>query len=394
MSEKIVGLSRRAFLARTGLLITAAAGGGVFYRAADNGVFKVGQGAAYAPWAALDELAGTPVDLVRCAILAASPHNTQPWLFKVTDNQIDLYADPSRNIGVVDPYRREMYTGVGCALANMLCAAPALGYAVEYTIMPTEADQTHVARLTLTAADARPSPLFEAIPHRHTDRYAYHKRAVPDAALQRVSAHAAPYPDVQVRWITGAEARQRLGDLLLEATEAIIDDDAQSKASFAWQRQSWDDIQSHRDGITLDCAGLDDVTTLLGKLLPPSSRPQSDHYWLSSMRDRQVPTAAAFGILGLNDLDDLTQRVQGGITWQTMHLQITADGLAAQPLNEIPERISQEQTAGAAPYFQEAVADLLGTDQPVLMMFRVGYPTESPHPSPRRAMAQVLLKLI
>ena len=41
--------------------------------------------------------------LVRAAILAASPHNTQPWLFKVTNSSIELYIDAKRNVGALDP---------------------------------------------------------------------------------------------------------------------------------------------------------------------------------------------------------------------------------------------------------------------------------------------------
>ncbi len=386
------GISRRRFLAGAGLFIAAAAGGGVLYRAADNGVFSVGQGAAYAPWSDLNDLSGTPVDLVRCAILASNAHNTQPWFFHVTANRIDLYADTSRNTGAIDPYRRELYASTGCALANMRVAAPALGYAADYSLMPTEGDETHVATLTLSAAPPSASALVDAIPLRHTERTPYDTaRKVSTEALHRISAHAAPFDDVQVAWITETDAKQRLGDLILEATAAIIADEAQSQASFAWQRHSWDDIQTYRDGITLDGAGQDTLTTILGKVLPATSREQSDGYWLASMRDRQVPTAAAFGIISLNDTDDLAQRVQGGMVWQTMHLQMVADGLAAQPLNQIPQRISQEQRTRAVGYFQQAVADLTETDRPVLMMFRMGYATGTAHLSPRRAVQAVLL---
>jgi hypothetical protein len=50
--------------------------------------------------------------LVRAAILATNPHNTQPWGFRVSASAVDMYADPSRNIGAMDPYRREQFTGL------------------------------------------------------------------------------------------------------------------------------------------------------------------------------------------------------------------------------------------------------------------------------------------
>ena len=57
--------------------------------------------------------------LVRAGILAASPHNTQPWRFRVSPTRVELYADPARSLGAFDPYLREMHIGLGCAVENM-----------------------------------------------------------------------------------------------------------------------------------------------------------------------------------------------------------------------------------------------------------------------------------
>ena len=53
-------------------------------------------------------------------ILAANPHNTQPWLFKIADTRIDVYADRARNLGSFDPFLREMHIGLACAVENMV----------------------------------------------------------------------------------------------------------------------------------------------------------------------------------------------------------------------------------------------------------------------------------
>lgn len=62
-----------------------------------------------------------------------SPHNTQPWRFKVTNSWIELYIDPNRNVGALDPYLREEHIGMGCALENLMLAAGANGYAATVT---------------------------------------------------------------------------------------------------------------------------------------------------------------------------------------------------------------------------------------------------------------------
>ena len=111
-------MQRRLFLKGLGVVTVVVVGGGV-RRAYDQGVFSVGQGSAFEPWKDWpnnsDEGA---LELVRAAILAASPHNTQPWLFKVTNSSIELYIDTKRNVGALDPFLRGAHIGMGCALGT------------------------------------------------------------------------------------------------------------------------------------------------------------------------------------------------------------------------------------------------------------------------------------
>ena len=111
-------MKRRAFLKGVGVL-TILVAGGVVWRAYDQGVFSIGQGPAYEPWKNWRmESSPKSLALVRAAILAANPHNTQPWWFKVEERRIELYADTVRNLGSFDPYLREMHLGLGCAVEN------------------------------------------------------------------------------------------------------------------------------------------------------------------------------------------------------------------------------------------------------------------------------------
>ena len=80
------------------------------------------EGDAYAPWRLWDDpsIRGTPLALVAAGVLAANPHDTQPWLFAVSADAIEIFADLSRNLGAMDAYLREMHLGLGCAIENML----------------------------------------------------------------------------------------------------------------------------------------------------------------------------------------------------------------------------------------------------------------------------------
>src|SRR5271165_2693446 len=131
-------MQRRAFLKGAGVVTVAVVGGAV-WRAYDQGVFSVGEGPAYEPWKdwRKDSNDGDgSLALVRAAILAASPHNTQPWLFKVRNSSIELYIDTNRNVGALDPYLREEHIGMGCALENLMLAAAANGHQGTLTLVP------------------------------------------------------------------------------------------------------------------------------------------------------------------------------------------------------------------------------------------------------------------
>ncbi|MFQ5615333.1 MAG: hypothetical protein ACE5GO_02595 [Anaerolineales bacterium] len=190
MNKKAL-INRRSFLKLTGTTLVALIGGGV-WRAIDQGVFSAGEGPAYEPWKDWQTDAETgPLALVGAATLASNPHNAQPWLFRVTETRVDLFADTTRNIGAIDPYLREMYVGVGCALENLLLAARANGYAHTLTLLPDPANSTHIARVDINPLSPLPSllsPLYRAIPQRHTNRGPYDSRPLPDDALALLEA--------------------------------------------------------------------------------------------------------------------------------------------------------------------------------------------------------------
>lgn len=385
-------ITRRNFLKGLGAAAIVVAGGTV-WRAVDSGAFSAGQGPAYEPWTNWRDTQSPQMNLIRAAILASNPHNSQPWLFRITGQQIDLYVDTSRSIGAIDPFLREMVIGAGAALANVLLAARAIGYQPDLKLMPSSADLMHVARVELSPGAPDVSPLYEAIPRRHTDRGAFDTtRSIPFEQLNGLSQLAQAFDDVKLVWITDPQAMQNFRDRTLEATRAIIDDAQQSADSFAWQRSSWQELQEKRDGLTYDAQGMGGLITAAVKMLPAITKEQADEGWYEAMRDRQLATAATFGLILARDPLDNVQRVNVGQLWQLLHLQMSVDGLGAQPLNQLVERRDREVQLGLEPRFGEALAEIAGDDRwSALMPFRLGYPTAQPLPSPRRDPQTFLL---
>jgi len=386
-------VTRRNVL-RAGAAVLLAGGGALAWRAEEQGVFSTGEGPAYDAWRQWsDGPAGSPHRMVRAAILAANPHNTQPWRFAVKPGWIDVHADRTRHIGTIDPFLREMHIGLGCALENLLLAAPAAGWLARVAMFPNAGDPGHVARVTLSRGTAPVSPLHAAIPLRHTNRGAYDlQRPLRESALRDLQALGDDLPDVSVRWFTGADERLDLGARIVEASQAIAADRDQSRDSGAWFRSSWQEIQQKRDGLTIDAQALPTWMRVAAKILPPVSPDRADRLWIEATRDVQVATAPAFGLLLARNPGDNVQRVQGGRLWQRMHLWAQTRGIAMQPLNQLAERADREKSLGIEPRFQRVLDGLVGDAAwHALMPFRLGHPTVTALASPRRAMEEVLL---
>jgi hypothetical protein len=117
-----VSHNRRAVLALGGTAVLVALTGGVLH-AVDAAAPPNSD--TFSPWRLWDapDIRGKPMALVAAAVLAANPHNTQPWLFKVSEDAIEIYADPLRHLGAMDPFLREMHLGLGCAIENAVLTA-------------------------------------------------------------------------------------------------------------------------------------------------------------------------------------------------------------------------------------------------------------------------------
>ena len=53
------------------------------------------------------------------AVKAPSGHNTQPWLFRVQKDRIQILPDMSKSLPAVDPDNRELFISLGCATENL-----------------------------------------------------------------------------------------------------------------------------------------------------------------------------------------------------------------------------------------------------------------------------------
>jgi hypothetical protein len=175
------------------------------------------------------------------------------------------------------------------------------------------------------------------------------------------------------------------------ATQSIVADSVMIADSDRWFRSTDAEIELHRDGPTLYCAGLSPLV-LFGARLMPISTQSAHRHWIDQTRDAQLGTNPVIGLIAVKDLYDRDQALHGGRLWQRLHLQGTLLGLGMQPLNQLPECVDRELQLGKPAATAKTLAGFCGDSQwQPTFAFRVGWPTRPAAASPRRALQSVVM---
>lgn len=122
----------------------------------------------------------------RVALHAPSIFNTQPWSWRIDETALELRADRSRQLQVVDPQGYFLLMSCGAALHHARIALAADGWSVDVQRLRPSSDGDLLARLCLVGtrvSDPAVLALRDAIPRRHTDRRPYADQPVPAEAV-------------------------------------------------------------------------------------------------------------------------------------------------------------------------------------------------------------------
>jgi hypothetical protein len=249
-----------------------------------------------------------------------------------------------------------------------------------------------VARVDLSTGSRQASELYNAIPHRHTNRAPYDLKPVPAEVTDALTALTGDEAEVKIFLFSSEADRSRIVDLVAKANNEVYADPDVERGSEQWIRWNWSDIQKYRDGLTLDAFGLPPVTTAIIKFTPKrllkkfAPRGNGDPY-ADLLRATPV-----FGLIAVRDRYDQEQSLRAGRIWQRAHLLLTSRGVAARPINEAVELIDHERLRNQEPRASAELAELThdAAWQPTFM-FRIGYAIRPAHASPRRPAKDVII---
>ena len=384
-------MQRRVFLKSA-----AIGGGGLILAAGGWRTHQAGliarDSAPFEPWDALSRAQkGDPAALAAAAILASNPHNSQPWRLSVSDDRFVIEADTARHIGAVDPFRREMWIGLGAAIGNAQVAAPGFGFAAsEPRIEGLGEGGAGRITLDLARSDQATEPLAAAITKRRTNRTPFQPDPVNAAALSQTRAHMGRVSGARLVLIEReSRSGQDFASGTVEATAAINADAAMTEDTHLWFRGTMRETAEHRDGVAVHTAGLSPIMTVMAQILPQPDAEAAGVYWLAST-EKQVAGAAGYGLLVIDGYDNRAAQIAAGRLWQRLHLAFTLEGLAAQPLNQMPEMVGRDQALGRDRGWRGRLEAIAGGTGAVAMAFRYGVPIQEVAHSARRPLEWVM----
>lgn len=253
------------------------------------------------------------------AIRAPSPHNTQPWVFRVgTDTTIDVFLDEDRVLTVCDPEAREATLACGAALLNIRMTLAAVGREARVELMPDRATPRHLATVWI-GEHHRSTPdeirLANAIARRRTNRRPFCDREVPVAARHALT-QAASAEGGRLVLLDDPRRFDTFVTLLRRADHLQNSDTA-----FQAELRAWTHGGHRSDGVPVAAGGprpADGTVLALRDFVRDSGEPREREY-------ERCPLVAVLTTPGDTRLDAL----RGGQAMQRVLLAATAAGLDA-----------------------------------------------------------------
>jgi nitroreductase len=310
-------------------------------------------------------------ELVRYATLAASSHNTQPWIFELEPNRIRVLPDLSRRCPAVDPDDHHLYASLGCAAENLLLAAQAVGLKghCQFDV------STSGVVIDFEEATAVRSALFEAITLRQCSRSEYD--GVPLAAEVLAQLQAAGQGDgVSVLLMTDADQKALVADYVAKGNDAQFADPEWARELKAWIRFNGKEAVLSGDGLYGPVMGNPAVPRWLGLLAMKVSFSANNQ----NKKDRRhIDSSSAIAVI-YSEADDIPHWIEAGRCYQRLALQAAALGLRTAFINQPVE------VATLRPEFACAIG--IGGRRPDLIV-RIGHGPQMPR-SLRRPVEDVI----
>jgi nitroreductase len=317
---------------------------------------------------------------LRYAILAPSSHNTQPWLFKIVSdkNMVEVYADRTRALPVVDPEDRALIISCGAALCYLQKAIRYFGYGYDVELLPMPEDLDLLAQVSIEdlgntstsqSVSEEDSSVFQAITKRRTNRLKFEDRSVAPSLLSKLQSIVAENGGDNTWLHVAREGDQKnlLAHLIAEGDRIQMSDKHFRRELASWIHSN----RSHnKDGMPGYSFGFNDIMSLMGPFDAGKGQ---------AAKDRQLAAGSpVLALLGSNS-DEPIDWLKAGLALGSILLFARSQNIWSSFLNQPIE----------VPELRGRVSDAIKKHGFPQLLLRMGYGQEV-KPTPRRSVEEVI----
>ena len=264
------------------------------------------------------------------AVLAPSVHNTQPWRLVLGPDRLEVHADWSRWLPVLDGRGRQLLLSCGCALLNARCSLAAAGLPVRVDRFPDPLRPLLLAKIVVlddssaahhdADADADTNAdlagLDAAVEDRRTNRTRFDGEPLPAELLDRL-VDVATHHGVELLPLTERQARSAA------QLSRVADKVADAMPGYRHELRAWTEGDTdRRDGVSD------------GGVL--RTRPSVDTHGMGWRPAFAGAGAGALLVLGSRH-DSQVAWLRAGEALERVLLTVTAAGLAVSTLSQVVE---------------------------------------------------------
>ena len=301
--------------------------------------------------------------MIENACKAPSGHNTQPWLFKIRESEIDIYPDFSKELPVVDPTHRELFVSLGCATENLCIAAQEKGYESDVKVV-----NDSFIRVLLTKDKKRQSDslLFSQIAVRQTNKSVYSGKEIPEDSINKLK-NISIDPSVSVYFYKrGTIDYEKIADRVYAGNSLQMNDEAFKTELTKWMRYNKRHQNKTRDGLSYATFGAPNVPLFLAKFIMSKAINEKTQ----NKGDRKKIASASHMVLFTTKDNTVEQWVALGRTLERILLRSTQMGIVNAYLNQPNEESN---------IAKEMASQLQIANEYPTILIRLGYGRKMPY---------------
>lgn len=313
------------------------------------------------------------LEIVRLASKAPSGHNTQPWRFRISDNEIIISPNYKVALPIVDPNNRELFISLGCAIENLFIASGHFGYKAQITSCCPEGITISLIRAT----GIEDNPLFAQIEKRQTNRGFYNGKQVSEKTLEKIKSFRKE-PEVKLYLFEKENAiAQTIKEYIREGNKIQMNDKPFKTELLSWMRFNSKQIETTQDGLSYQVFGSPALPQSIAKpivsmFLKPNLQNKSDMKKINS---------SSHLVLFTTRTNTFREWINSGRTLQRFLLKLTEEGISCAFMNQPCE-------VGALASDLQKVLPI--DNQCPTILLRIGYAEPAPY-SPRKEIERILI---